>query len=222
MAEQMRTPPLETAEEAKRSRDLVGEISALNEGHRQLENAPWAPTRSGDRLVVAFEAVGDNPGFTETYEVISSGLEHWPEQTELRLVGHTAPHDQVGFYAGSPALSGGDAIETVWMEAGPDRLTVLREGKVLHQGSRTPGTVGRRGAERAGFFREGHVYSSQDGYTAPEEVWVIDCRHVTKTPAGERIAFGFVRIGTDRKWTPTGLGGSDWNRVQWTEEKPQA
>lgn len=58
-----------------------------------------------------FTALGDSdPGFTETYEVIPGNCAEWPEQMEqmeLRLVSHTAPHDQVGFYAGPPEFSGG-------------------------------------------------------------------------------------------------------------------
>jgi hypothetical protein len=116
------TSPLERAQEARHGRDLEG--------------ASWAPTRAGDRLVVTYEPVGDTSGFTETLEVVSSGDEDWPEQMQLRLVEHTSPRgeDHVAWFAGPPDCWGGDAIETAWMEAGPDRLALIRGEEVLHQG----------------------------------------------------------------------------------------
>ncbi|MFK8910787.1 hypothetical protein [Streptomyces sp. YS-3] len=56
-------------------------------------------------------------------------------QHVLRLVAHTAPEDNLaGWYGGAPDVWGGEAIETAWMEAGPDRLALLRDGRVVHQG----------------------------------------------------------------------------------------
>ncbi|MFI5808933.1 hypothetical protein [Streptomyces sp. NPDC051561] len=212
--------PLAAADQAKRARDWEGEIGALTQGHQKLTTARWAPTRQGDRLTVTFEAQGDSPAFTETYEVVSSGDANWPEQNELRLVEHTAPSDDLaGWFAGSPEFSDGDAIETAWMEAGPDRLTLTRAGVVLHEGSHilpAPAEAEAEAGGTGGFFREGYIFSNQDGYTAPEDSWKFDCRHVTTTPTGERIAFGFVRVGADSKWAPTGLGRADWDRAPWT------
>ncbi|WP_424862808.1 hypothetical protein [Streptomyces sp. MMS24-I29] len=37
--------PLARAEEAKRRRDLVGEVDALVGGHRELTEASWYPSR---------------------------------------------------------------------------------------------------------------------------------------------------------------------------------
>ncbi|MFF1481424.1 hypothetical protein ACFVYD_28395 [Streptomyces sp. NPDC058301] len=128
--------PLIQAEDAKRRRDLAGEASALMDGHHDLTRAPWYPTQTGDRLVVTFEEFGDLPGWTETYEVVTSG-ERGPEpQNELRLVEHSAPEDSfAGGFAGAPEMWGSDAIETAWMEAGAERLALLRDGQVvLHQG----------------------------------------------------------------------------------------
>ncbi|MFJ4880881.1 hypothetical protein ACIP93_37525 [Streptomyces sp. NPDC088745] len=130
------TSPLEQAHQAKRARDLTGELTALTRGHEQLETASWAPTRIGDRVVLTVGASGGRPGHTETYEVVSSSDRDpiW-EETELRLVSHTAATDaDAGWYAGPPEFGGGDAIETAWMEAGPDRLAIIRGGVVVHQG----------------------------------------------------------------------------------------
>ncbi|MET9662709.1 hypothetical protein [Streptomyces sp. NPDC006510] len=67
------------------------------------------------------------PRTTELYEVIEDG-------TELRLV-HIAPEGAAGgWYAGPPELYGADPVETPWMEAGPDRLTITRDGVIVHQG----------------------------------------------------------------------------------------
>ncbi|MFB7853525.1 hypothetical protein [Streptomyces sp. NPDC056053] len=37
-------------------------------------------------------------------------------------------------YAGLPETYGSDPVETPWMEAGPDRITVIRAGVIVHQG----------------------------------------------------------------------------------------
>lgn len=215
-AQEQPTSPVERAQEAKRARDLPSEMSALIQGYEGLKAAPWSPTQVGDHLVVTFEALEDVPGFTETYEVVPSGSERWPDQTELRLVGHNSTQAEwAGRFAGPPEFSDDDAIETAWMEAGPDRLAVLRGGKVLHQGRHA--LLTETASSPAPFFQEGRTYSTpQDGYTAPEDLWAFDCRHVTKTPTGDPIAFGFVRVGTEESWTPTGFGNSDWDRGPWT------
>ncbi|MFB7600031.1 hypothetical protein [Streptomyces sp. NPDC056160] len=105
-------------------------MDALLSGHGALTGAPWYPARAGDRLVVTYEATDRDPRWTETYEV-QDGAGGWA----LRLVDHTAPDDALaGWFAGSPELCGGDPFETPWVEAGPDRLAVLRDGQVVHQG----------------------------------------------------------------------------------------
>ncbi|WP_037864642.1 hypothetical protein [Streptomyces sp. NRRL S-340] len=48
----------------------------------------------------------------------------------LRLIDHTAPDAPLaGWFASPPELHGGDPFETPWMEAGPDRLAVLHQGR---------------------------------------------------------------------------------------------
>ncbi|MFK8912837.1 hypothetical protein ACJA3G_38320, partial [Streptomyces sp. YS-3] len=64
------TSPVGRATDARRHRDLPGEVSALMAGHEELTQAPWYPTRPGDRLVVTFEECGDLPAWTETYQVV--------------------------------------------------------------------------------------------------------------------------------------------------------
>lgn len=58
-----------------------------------------------------------------------------------------------GWFAGPPALCDGDPFATPWMEAGPDRLAVLRGGRTVHQGRHAltrPDTAGPRMTKTAG------------------------------------------------------------------------
>ncbi|MFD5468858.1 hypothetical protein [Streptomyces sp. NPDC127105] len=123
--------PLAQADAAKRARDLPGELNALMSGHYSLTTAPWYPAREGDLVHVAFEAAGQAPAFGETYVVEPRGGH--PDDLKLRLLHHTAPDDSAGFFA--PGLVG-DGISELWMEAGPHRLTVIRDGQVVHDGGR--------------------------------------------------------------------------------------
>ncbi|MFF4667876.1 hypothetical protein [Streptomyces sp. NPDC001282] len=52
----------------------------------------------------------------------------------LRLVEVSPEGASGGWYAGPPELYRADPVETPWMEAGPDRLTINRDGVVVHQG----------------------------------------------------------------------------------------
>lgn len=122
--------PLVQAEEAKRRRDIGAEIGALVGGHRALTEAPWYPSRPGDRLMLTLEATEHTPRTTELYEVIGGG----EDGMELRLVDIAPEGAEGGWYAGPPELYGADPVETPWMEAGPDRLTITRNGVIVHQG----------------------------------------------------------------------------------------
>ncbi|MFC7310811.1 hypothetical protein ACFQVC_42185 [Streptomyces monticola] len=75
--EQPVTPqsPLSRADDAKRRRDLMGEIDALVGGHSELTEAPWYPAQPGDQLLVTMEATETQPRFTELYEVTDDGQE---------------------------------------------------------------------------------------------------------------------------------------------------
>ncbi|MFF8919521.1 hypothetical protein ACF08M_41120 [Streptomyces sp. NPDC015032] len=94
--------PLARAEEAKRRRDLVGEVDALVGGHRGLTEAPWYPSRPGDQLLVTLEASGTAPGSTELYEVVDGG----GNGMGLRLVEVSPKGASGGWYAGPPELYG--------------------------------------------------------------------------------------------------------------------
>ncbi|MFE2936239.1 hypothetical protein [Streptomyces sp. NPDC059278] len=77
----------------------------------------------------ALEATENAPRVTELYEVVVGG-----DGMELRLVDVTPEGAAGGWYAGPPELYGADPVETPWMEAGPDRLTITRDGVIVHQG----------------------------------------------------------------------------------------
>lgn len=124
--------PLARADDAKRSRDLVGELAALTTGYTALTSAPWYPAQAGDLVHLAFGPVGDIPAYGETYSVRGrrDGL------LRLTLLHHTysGATEQlmgIGCFATSATT---EPLTEMWMEAGPHRLTIVRHGQVLHDG----------------------------------------------------------------------------------------
>jgi hypothetical protein len=127
--------PLAQAEAAKRSRDLVGELTALTAADDALTSAPWYPVRPGDLLHVHYEQAGQMPAFGETYIVgDASG-----ELLSLQLLAHTCP-DAIGAGLGMVGCFAVDAhddpLYEPWFEAGPHLLTIVRDGRVVHGGAR--------------------------------------------------------------------------------------
>ncbi|MFG3229376.1 hypothetical protein ACGF07_31965 [Kitasatospora sp. NPDC048194] len=123
--------PTAKADQAKRRRDLGGELGALVHGERALRTAPWAPPQVGDVLHVHFEGSGAMPEFGETYLV---ERDEWGGLA-LRLLALTpdAPRSAGAFAGPDPD----DPLFTPWMEAGPHRLTLVRNGRVVHDGPNT-------------------------------------------------------------------------------------
>lgn len=124
--------PLAQAEGAKRARDLVGEVGALMDGYAQLTTASWYPARPGDLVHVHYEAGGLSDAFGETY-LISAGAHGF---LSMRLLAHTCPGEEDGVpVVGCFAVDDDpDPIVELWMEAGPHRLTVVRDGRPVHIG----------------------------------------------------------------------------------------
>jgi hypothetical protein len=124
--------PLEMVEAAKRCRDLPGEIAAVQAGQRALETAPWYPARAGDLVHVHYYgSLADmTPEQGETYVV-----EHSEDEggLVLRLLHHTAGFEGAGCFA--PGMVDAPLMEA-WFEAGPDALTIVRDGRVVHGGTR--------------------------------------------------------------------------------------
>lgn len=123
--------PLAQAEDAKRRRDLVGEVDALMGGGRSLEAAPWHPLRRGDVVHVHYEATSTMRAGGETYAV--EPRDGFPYDLQLCLIGHTLDSDDMaGAFAPGP-LS--DPLYEAWFEAGPQRLTIVRDGRPVHIGA---------------------------------------------------------------------------------------
>ncbi|WP_432017691.1 hypothetical protein [Streptomyces hydrogenans] len=104
-------------------------MSAIMEGDRALRSAPWFPSRPGDLLTVTYEAWGAEPEWSETYVVVPSAAGRI-----LELQSHTRGETRglVGAFAVNQGYPDDDPFTTPWMEAGPDRLTVTRDGVTVH------------------------------------------------------------------------------------------
>ncbi|MFE9923296.1 hypothetical protein ACFYQA_17425 [Streptomyces sp. NPDC005774] len=124
--------PLAQAEDAKRARDLGAEIAALQQGHTDLTSAPWYPARPGDLVHVHYEQAGQCPAFGETY-LIAAAADGF---LSMQLLCDTLPdgedrHGMVGCYA---VEDDPDPLMELWFEAGPHRLTLVRDGRPVHIG----------------------------------------------------------------------------------------
>lgn len=125
--------PLAQAEDAKRRRDIDGEIGALMQGGIDLASAPWHPARLGDLVHIAYEQAGDFPAFGETYIVGDAG----DGLLSLQLLAHTCPlmDDELQGSVGCFAVEASDEpLYEAWFEAGPHRLTIVRDGRPVHIG----------------------------------------------------------------------------------------
>lgn len=128
--------PLAEAEDAKRHRDLAGEVGALMSGHARLTGAAWYPVRQGDLVHVAYEQAGEFPAFGETYAVEAGQREGG---FNLRPLTHSMPAtvdaDMAAGMVGCFAVEDDpEPLSEIWMEAGPHRLTIIRDGRPVHIG----------------------------------------------------------------------------------------
>lgn len=123
--------PLAQAEDAKRRRDLPGELGVLMQAGNALESAPWYPCRPGDLVHVHYEANSRQGAYGETYLIRDAG-------DGLMSMQLLAPR----FASGDPnedacVVEAADCpIYELWFEAGPHRLTIVRDGQVVHDGPR--------------------------------------------------------------------------------------
>ncbi|WND33984.1 hypothetical protein RI578_06605 [Streptomyces sp. BB1-1-1] len=124
--------PLAQAEDAKRARDIVGEMAALQRGHADLTAAPWYPARPGDLVHVHYEAGGLSDAFGETY-LITAGTDGF---LSMQLLCHTlsATEDAEGMVGCFAVDDDPDPLMELWFEAGPHRLTIVRDGRPVHSG----------------------------------------------------------------------------------------
>ncbi len=133
--------PLAQAEDAKRARDIGAEIAVLTSAHDQLTSAPWYPVRPGDLVHVHYEAGGEMPAFGETY-IVGDAREPGdtaPGLLSMVLLAHTLPDstpddDVAGMTGCFESESHDDPLYDLWFEAGPQRVAVVRDGRVVHNG----------------------------------------------------------------------------------------
>lgn len=132
LADDSEQSPLARAEDAKRRRDLGGELAALQQGHTDLTSAPWYPARPGDLVHVHYEAVGEMAAFGETY-LVAAGAHGF---LTMQLLCHTLPDaEEAGGMVGCYAVNDDpDPLMELWFEAGPQRLTIVRDGRPVHIG----------------------------------------------------------------------------------------
>ncbi|MFG2515996.1 hypothetical protein [Streptomyces sp. NPDC048584] len=125
--------PVAQAEDAKRSRDLPGELDILIGAGAALTSAPWYPARPGDLVHVHFEPVGSMAAFGETY-LLTAGAHGF---LSMKLLCHSLPEDTEfldGMVGCFTVEDDPDPLSDLWFEAGPHRLTVIRDGRPVHTG----------------------------------------------------------------------------------------
>lgn len=125
--------PLAQAEDAKRARDLVGEVGILMSAGADLESAPWHPVRPGDLVHVHYETAGTAGTFGETY-MVAAGQHGF---LSMQLLAHTLPEGTEfldGMVGNFAVEDDPDPLMELWFEAGPHRLTIVRDGRPVHIG----------------------------------------------------------------------------------------
>lgn len=124
--------PLGQAGAAKRARDLGAEVGVLMGAYDELTSAPWYPVRPGDLVHVAYEDTPTMAAFGETYIVGDAG----GGLMNMELISHTCRLDEPDGMTGHCSVDAADdPIYELWFEAGPHRLTIVRDGQVVHDGA---------------------------------------------------------------------------------------
>lgn len=119
--------PLAAAEDAKRRRDIAGEIGALMAGDADLRRQPWAPLRPGDVVLLYLQGMA----YGQTYLAVDdeTDVDGHAMMREISRSDDHADTELATFYE-------------LWFEAGAHALTVIRAGAVVH------GNPARREASR--------------------------------------------------------------------------
>lgn len=140
--------PLAQAEDAKRRRDLAGEIGALTAADAALAAQPWAPVRPGDVVLTHLPTREDLAAYGETYLAVDGDTDIGGHAL-LRLVSETqlALDDEDDASADSDEEDREEATAhagewsrleeltpfyDLWFEAGPGGVVVIRAGTVVH------------------------------------------------------------------------------------------
>ncbi|WP_066373919.1 hypothetical protein [Herbidospora mongoliensis] len=123
--------PLAQAEDAKRRRDLGGEVAALMAGEQSLKNAPWYPLKPGDIVHIRYDAIDDvMPAFGETYAIEAGSSDGFLNMRLMVRSGDFDPGTDLTV-ADDP-----DPLMDAWLEGGPHIITIVRDGVVVHGGNR--------------------------------------------------------------------------------------
>lgn len=133
--------PLARSDAAQGRRDFGAMVDVLTHADHQLTHAPWYPVRPGDLVHVHYEAGCATPAFGETY-IVGDAREPGdtaPGLLSMVLLAHTLPEatpeaDVKGMTGVFEADAHDDPIYDLWFEAGAQRLTVVRDGRVVHGG----------------------------------------------------------------------------------------
>jgi hypothetical protein len=135
--------PVEQAAAAKSARDLDGEIGALMAAADDLAGQAWYPPRPGDLVHLAYDSsYGLTSPHGETYAITHApharATHPQDEFMDMSLLYSTYPDSS---FAGCYAVAcDPDPLMEMWMKAGAHRITVVRDGVVVHNG---PATVQR-------------------------------------------------------------------------------
>lgn len=136
--------PLAVAEDAKRSRDLLGELSVLQAADRDLKTQPWYPLQPGDVVLCTLPPLQpDQEPYGETYLADPAGAADVDGCPMLRMVSTTdlgdVDEDQAvdveDESAGQTWTPAPCSFYELWFEAGASTLTIIRACRILHDHS---------------------------------------------------------------------------------------
>jgi hypothetical protein len=116
--------PLSAADDAKKRRDLVGEISALMAGDADLKRQPWLPLRPGDIVLTRLPADAVLDAYGTTYLAVEDETDA-DTGAMLRVVSESWVDDNEP----NPPLT---SFYELWFEWGPSEVVVIREGAIVH------------------------------------------------------------------------------------------
>lgn len=135
------TSPLARADDAKRRRDLAGELDALMQADQDLEAQPWHPLQPGDVVLCAFPPLGpDDEPYGETYvampgedtDVAGNPMLQLVSASSLEPLGASTGEEDQAENGPEQELPARAPFYDLWFEAGASLLTVIRAGRIVH------------------------------------------------------------------------------------------
>ncbi len=126
-----RRAPRAQAEQAKARRDIEAELGILMGAAHALSSQPWFPIRPGDVVAWWVELPGDPAGHGETLVAVANASRQTEAGAPLQRVSETE-HGLGQDDAGGPEEPRYEDFQDVWFEAGPEQVTVIRAGRIVH------------------------------------------------------------------------------------------